>query len=418
MDRKFWILWISATVSKFGDGMRYVSLPLLAYGISRNPLTVALVPIMESLPWIFCAPAVASLVNLWDKRKVLICAGLMRGSFVLVFALLALGGRVQMVEVYLLALLSAFPQIASDSAAQTILQQVVIDKFRESANSRLYTAGTLAEDFIGAPAAGALFALASGVPFVLDSLTFFFASALLALVPIALPTAAQANADGRTEPTSFLKGVAEGWRALRKLRPVMYLAVITFLLDFALTAGTAVGAIFAKEDVGLTDFQYGLIFSFLAAGGVLGGAMSPRLVSRFGMMPTLTGAMFLLGLARLAYGFSSGVFLACAAFLAAGTGAFVWHVAWSSYLQRVVPSHLLGRIYSITESINHAALVGGSLLGAVIASLVSIRASMVLGGFVALGCATVSLAILGRRAEPSVSFAAGQTAVGEAAESR
>jgi MFS family permease len=408
VDRKFWILWISSTVSRFGDGMRFVTLPLLAFGISRNPLAVALVPVMESLPWMFFAPLVAALIDRWEKRRVLIWANLIRGALVLSFALLVLDGRARMVDVYLLALVSPFPQIASDSAAQTVLQAVVMDDSRESANSRLHTAGTLAEDFIGAPAAGALFALASGVPFVLDSLTFFFSAALLALVPLGWPKTAVESVTGGPGRTSLLSSVVEGWRALRELRPVMQLALITFVLDLALTAGTAVGAIFARVDVGLTDFQYGLLFSFLAAGGMLGGALSPRLVARFGLMPTLIGAMFVLGGARLVYGFSSGVFLACTAFLLAGIGAFVWHVAWSSFLQRVVPPDLLGRVYSITESVNHAALVGGALLGALVASLVSIRASMVLGGFVVLGCAAVSLAVFGRRSEPRNTSAAEQ----------
>jgi MFS-type transporter involved in bile tolerance (Atg22 family) len=378
--------------------MRYVALPLLAYSISRNPLTIALVPVLESLPWMFFAPVVAAWIDHWEKRRILVWANLVRGSLVLVFALLLLNGPVPMVAVYALALVLPFPQMASDSAAQTALQQLVEDDSRETANSRLLTAGTLVEDFIAAPAAGALFALVSGVPFVLDSVTFFAAAALM-LIPLGWPRITVGSAAAGEPRTPLRQGVREGWQALRGLRPVMQLAVITFVLDLSLTAGTAISAIFAKEDVGLSDFQYGLIFSFLSAGGVLGGVLSPRLVARFGMMPTLIGAMFLLGFARLAFGFSSGVFLACASFLAAGLGAFIWHVAWSSYLQRIVPAALLGRVYSITESINHAALVGGAFLGVVVASVASVRAAMLLGGFVVVGCAVVSLVVLGRRSE-------------------
>ena len=51
-------LFVASTISNLGDGISLIAYPWLALAITRNPLLIALVAVVQRLPWlVFTLPA-------------------------------------------------------------------------------------------------------------------------------------------------------------------------------------------------------------------------------------------------------------------------------------------------------------------------------------------------------------------------
>jgi hypothetical protein len=61
LGRNYQRLFGASTISNLGDGVALIAYPWLASAITRNPLLIALVVVMQRLPWLlFTLPAGAA----------------------------------------------------------------------------------------------------------------------------------------------------------------------------------------------------------------------------------------------------------------------------------------------------------------------------------------------------------------------
>jgi MFS family permease len=68
----FWKVWSANGFSNLGDGLYQITLPLLAAGLTRSPSLVAALGVMSSLPWLIFALQAGSIVDRFDRRKVML----------------------------------------------------------------------------------------------------------------------------------------------------------------------------------------------------------------------------------------------------------------------------------------------------------------------------------------------------------
>src|SRR5256885_7078970 len=69
LPRGFTLLWLAATTSALGDGVRWIALPLLAVRVSTDPGTVALVTAAEQAPWLLFGLFAGVLADRYDRRR-------------------------------------------------------------------------------------------------------------------------------------------------------------------------------------------------------------------------------------------------------------------------------------------------------------------------------------------------------------
>ena len=84
-------LFISTTVSNIGDGMSLIAYPWLASALTRNPLLISGVALVQRLPWmIFTLPA-GVITDRVDRKKAMVAADFARFCLTLIvaFAVLA-----------------------------------------------------------------------------------------------------------------------------------------------------------------------------------------------------------------------------------------------------------------------------------------------------------------------------------------
>src|SRR6187402_3412950 len=74
----FWKVWSATSFSNLGDGLYQIVFPLLAIRLTTSPSLVAGVSLMLSLPWLIFALQAGSIVDRFDRRKVMVWVTCMR----------------------------------------------------------------------------------------------------------------------------------------------------------------------------------------------------------------------------------------------------------------------------------------------------------------------------------------------------
>lgn len=383
---RFRKLVAASTVSNVGDGVSQIAYPWLASVVTRNPLLIALVAVVQRLPWLVFTLPVGVLTDRKDRRMLMLVANSARAAITLfvAFAVLGLGGDLPGPDeldkvvgtdaaLYLLlivaTLLLGVGEVVYDNAAQTFAPSIVDADQLEHANGRLYTAELVANQFIGPPLGGLLLAVGFAVPFFLDAGSFAVAVALVALVG---PTMKQLGSDSpATEsprPTwtaELREGVAWLWEH-EFLRSLALTLAGTNLLSAVTTASFV---LYAQDVLGTNTTEYALITIVSAMGGIVSGWLAGRITSRLAPGVVLRAALVTFTAVSLVVGSISTWWLVAIVLSLEYAVVMLWNVVTVSLRQAIIPDRLLGRVNSVYRFLAWGMLPVGALLGGAIVGI-------------------------------------------------
>ncbi|MEU8152783.1 MFS transporter [Micromonospora sp. NPDC048986] len=339
LGRDFRLLWSAAVSSRFGDALRTPALALLAATATRDPRVIAAVTVAGQLPPLLFGLLGGVYADRWDRRRTMALVDGVRAAVVAALAVVVALDRVSVLVLLVAAFLLATLGTLFDSASFALLPALVPPDALPRANGRLQAGSAVAGGFLGAPAAGVLFAVAPALPFALDAVTF--AAAALLVLALGPPPAGTPGTTGRRG--SVWSEIVEGLRWLRAHRTLWRVTLLTAASNLAISGIMAVLVLYALDVLRVPPAGYGLFAAAAIVGGVAGALGAGRLAARFGTVPALRAVLAvetvaLTGFALARHPVSGGIALAV---FAAGT--VVWNSLWASYGQRNVPSELLGR---------------------------------------------------------------------------
>jgi len=264
------------------------------------------------------------------------------------------------------ALLFGAAEVLRDNSAQTLLPSVVEDSELERANGRLWSVEFMTNSLVGPPLGSLLLGIAIFIPFYFDAATFFIAAALIATLMPSLPPK-------RVEPpkvsSNFRSEIKAGLSWLwshELLRPI---AIILGSLNAIGALSTAVFILIAQEVLKTSVFVFAILGTSAALGGVLGGLLAPRISKRLGSGPSLYLTLIAAPIISLAIGFTSSWQLPWFLTAVSTIFAILWNVITVSLRQRIIPSHLLGRVNSVYRFFAWGSIPIGTILGGALVNL-------------------------------------------------
>jgi MFS family permease len=394
-------MWTATVVSSAGDGARLIALPLLAAGMSDDPIAVSSTSMAAQLPWLVCSVLSGSLVDRFDRWRLMRGATFCQAVVMTLFAIGVLTGRVGLFALLAVAFLTASLQTVVDLAAQALLPAVTGKEQLAAANGQLQAGIRIAGLLAGPALGGLLFAQGTGVPFVLDALSFVLATACVWKVPALVREAAAREAAARTSQaprTSRSGGIREGTRWLLGHRLLRTLCLGLLVWSLADTAVVALLPLYAIHTLGLPDSGVGLLLMTSAIGGIAGSLTAPRITPRTSTAAVVAGVF---GLTALGYAALAGAHrlpAAVAALLCLGFGSGVWVVTVTAVRQSEIPSHLLGRVSSAYRMVGFGSRPAGAALGGVLAHAWSLTTAIWSAAIVMTAAAVAAVPAL-RRAE-------------------
>jgi len=381
--REFRLLYIGRLVSLFGNMITFVAVPFQVYALTHSTLMVGLLGVVELAALLAFAFLGGALADARDRRTMVLLseAGLMAGSVVLCGNALLAHPIVWLIFV-VASLQGALDAMQRPSLAALLPRLVEREEIPAAAalNSMRATLGMVT----GPAIAGVLIALA-GLPaaYVVDVLTF-----VVGLVCLWLMRAVPPPVDAE-RPS--VRRVVEGLRYARS-RPEL---IGTYVVDIiAMFFGMPI-ALFPAIAVGFGGAKVlGLMYAAIAAGSFLFSATSgwTARVHRHGMAVIV--AAILWGFAIVAFGFATTLPVALALLVLAGAADMMSGILRQIIWNQTIPDSLRGRLASI-ELLSFS---GGPLLGnfesGVVASVFSVRFSVVSGGVLCvIGCVLAAIAL-------------------------
>jgi len=368
LGARFVKLCAASTTSALGSGLTTIAAPLLVASRSSSPLVVSAATGIAWLPWLLFALPGGVLVDRVDRRRLMVLVDWVRVAATAVLGTAVATGRDSIPLLFAVLFTINTGEIVFRSAGQALLPSVVPRERLERANGWLVGGTTLMQQMVAGPLGGFLFVTAACSPFFVNSTTYAASAVLIGTVGGTYRSARRPTEE--SGPRSSVRAdIVEGFRWLARQRLLRTMAVLIGLLNITLTATTAVLVLLAKDRLHLGSVGYGLLFTCMAVGGVLGSVFGDRLVAR--VTPTWTvriGLVIEAGL-HLCLAASHSAYLIGAAFVAFGVHGSLWNIVANSLRQRLTPPEMLGRV----GSTNLFIAAGGNCLGAVLGGLVASR---------------------------------------------
>jgi MFS family permease len=394
-------------VSNVGDGIDVAALPLLAAALTRDPTLFAGVAVAGRLPWLLFALQAGAIADRVDRRRLMAGVNTVRFGLMAVLGLAVLGDWATIWLLYVVSFALGVAETLFDNAAQAIMPSVVRRPQLERANGRLYAGEMVANQFVGPPLGGLLFALAPAVPILLDAGTFAVAAGLIVAMTGSYARRRSATVGDDTAAAAPVRRrmrseIAEGLRWLYRHRLLRTLALLLGAMNGLSMMFFATFALFATDPgiLDLSEVGFGLLLTAGAAGSVLASLVAGRIVARIGRGPTLWSTLIGSVIVPLATGASSNAWVVGALSAAFGFVAVVWNVVTVSLRQTIIPDELLGRVNAVYRFLGWGSMPVGAFLGGVVAGAFGLRAPwFVAGGLMALALVPATRVIRSRTIE-------------------
>src|SRR3954453_21399824 len=372
-------------VNELGDWMGIIALSVLVFDRTDSALaTTTLFLGTRFLPALF-APILVAQAERPPPRfalPVIYC-----GEAAVFGALALLAGRFSLAPVVALAAIDGALALAGRALTRAVVATSLEPTGELRAGNALLNVAFTGGAAIG-PALAGLVVAGFGVQsaLLLDAVSFY-AIAWILFTAGAMPHAEPEQGRMRDRVRAGFTYV-RSQTVLRRLLTAQGLAFVFF------AAVLPVEVVYVKETLGSNDTGYGLMLASWGAGMVLGSLLFARL-RQASLAPLLFFSTLAVGAGYLGLAVAPTLALACAASILGGAGNGVQWVSVISAVQELTAQGMQARVVSVLESIGAAMPGVGYLIGGLIATGASPRATFLFAGIGVIAIVLIAAPIMG-----------------------
>ncbi|MGH3678806.1 MAG: MFS transporter [Natronosporangium sp.] len=374
MGAGFGRLWTASTAGDLGDGVGRVAIALLAAQLTREPMAVAVITALSYLPWLVLGLPAGVLVDRYDRRMLALAAGGLRAVAVAVLVVAAAGDWASLWLLYGVVVILYSCETVYDNAVSSTVPMVVADHDDlERANGRMEGARLVAQQFIGPPLAGLVFALAAAAAFGIHLASYVVAVLLLLTLPGSYRAARREDTGAPPRPPSMFREMADGLRYLRAHPVHRPLLALMMALGFGGAMVNATMVLWAQDVLGVSEALYGVFGLTMAVGALAGSQTAAAVARRAGRGRSLWITMVVAGVGGLLAAATTSPYFAAAGLVVVGWANVTFNVVNVSLRQRLTEPELLGRVMGTYRAATISVMLIGAVAGGAVASLGGLR---------------------------------------------
>jgi len=353
------LFWFSTTIFVLGASAFPIALAVTILDAGGSATTLGLILGARILASVVFAPIAGVWVDRLPRKQVMITADLFRAAVVFSMAFVSaptLPSYILGLAVLLVGIGDAF----GASAAGAIMPSLVPEDKLPAANvARNIVVRT--STIIGPGIGGvSIFLIGGRLTFLFTALAFALGTYFLSKI--------QEDINGDKKPQErFLVELREG---LRTVRDIPWIGAMILMVSFQLMA------VIAAEEVLLpiitrrefnSNTPFAIATSAFSIGAIVSAILCVKIkVKHEGFVSIFMWAFVIVAPLSLAYPISETFVVV--AFLLAGFSVGPWEAWWSSAVQREVPAHLQGRVFSIDHMGSTGLMpIGMALIGPAVA---------------------------------------------------
>ena len=379
------------------DGVAFVAIPLVATSITTNPTLIAGLALVYSAVRMLLVVPVGVIVDRVDRRLLMWLPNVLRGLILLALSLAFAVGIESLLLLYIAFALVGVMEIAADNAAISVLPDLVDTEDLDRANGRIATAQLVADEFVGPPFGGFLFALAVAAPLAATGALYAAAGLLFLAIP-RQPRPTRSDEVVGKRP-SMWRDAAAGATWIRGQQLLLGLAITGGLASVAYMMTFSIVVLYATDTLGVSPTGYGVILAVSSLGGLLASFSTAKMRQVLGYKLLVPGALALGAVTMLGLYFTTSPYVAGLLLAAYIFHVTAWNICVVSLRQRLVPDDMRGRQNSLFKLSGLVGLVVGAAIAGPIASAAGLATPFGIAGLIFVGCAAYTAWLLGSEPE-------------------
>jgi predicted MFS family arabinose efflux permease len=362
--------FLTATiVSSAGDFLNIVGLVVLIYRATGSAAWLGAAAFCRVISWAAATAAGGVVADRYDRRKLLV--GLNVAAGIVAFGLVAAARfDAAIVVVIGLSMMLDFTTGLVNPSFAAAVPAVVGEDDVAAANAAVTTVEQVS--VVAGPALGAVLVavFSPELAFFCNAITFLVAAALFRGVPAGDNVEA-----GDGPPARFRDGIA----AVRSSRAASVLLAVFVAAVFSFGFAMVLFVLVAVRRLGMAESSVGYLRMAEGAGGVLAAVVAGRLAAR-SSSAVLIAVAVLTGVAPVMLALTTTPAIALLV-LAVGGGAYVvLEVTVVTWLQRITPDEMLGRVMGLLMSLGAVGTAAGALLAPVLEKVIGLQWTLAVSG--------------------------------------
>jgi MFS family permease len=361
------LLWIAQVVSIFGDFLAlFAVLSDVSFRLKATPAQVTLISVAFLIPFALLGPVAGVFVDRWDAKRTMILSDLIRAALAL-FLVFASGLN----QIY--AILFALSAVSTFFVpAQTIMIRAVTPREGLMAANALMQQAFQVVRIISPAIAGAMVNWVGAKPaYYFDSASFTLSAGMIAAIVIkraAASTDSSAPAEsGKLK--SILNDLMAGARFIFTHATISFVILAMAAGMFALSCFAPLIAIYVRDTLKSTEFQFGVINSMIGVGMIFATQFITRFAKNRSKSLLVVAGLLGMGVAVMVMASIGNVAVAAIGAFGIGFGAIFIIVPTQTLMQQETPVELVGRVSSSFMSV----LSVSQLLGLIISGSLTER---------------------------------------------
>lgn len=366
-NRNFGLLWAGQVVSNFGDRFTYMAVvATIVFNEGGSAMEAGGIFIAWSLPALIFGPIAGVFVDRYNKKRIMILCDILRAGivFLLPFAY-------SIIQIYVLMFLVSSVSRFFYPARNAMIPQLVEKGQLLVANSlsqSTYEFSAIAGFAIGGMLVGIM---GPNNVFYLDVATYFVSAItiyFIAFVPIGKKLEDAGNALSRIK-MELLEGLVYSYREKR-----VFFILSIFSITMLFFGGINILWLMLIRDVmGLGIEGMGVLESDFGAGMLIGTFMVGLFGYRFKNKLLILSGIFFSSLAFLFIGVAPNIIMVLIfAFISGFFISFI-NIPCITVLQKVAPSDMLGRVFSVLGTLTETACVMSMAVIGLLAEIIEVQ---------------------------------------------
>ncbi|MCK4831716.1 MAG: MFS transporter [Anaerolineales bacterium] len=364
-NRNFAALFVGQTMSQAGDQFVLIAALSLINQVLDSQLALAGIAMALSLPRLPLSLFAGVVVDRWNRKHLMIAADLLRGAIVLLPLLIRRPEQIWIL--YLTAVGLGVLTTFFEPARNAVIPNIVSEEQLFLANGMVqvsFIVGTIA----GAAAAGfAVDAFGPFYAFAVDSATFAFSAAAIALVTVPKRPAQRSRATAQ----ELWRQLKEGVHFIRFNGMLLRIMVVTSIAALGLSALMILGIGYLERDLGVGASGFGVVVAAVGVGVALGAAAVRWLVQRVSLLTLVGGCLGLVGLAIMSFTLLPYYETVVLGAVLVGIGVVIARAGLATMTQKLTPDRMRGRVESAVNMIIGVSSVGAQGASGVLGELLS-----------------------------------------------
>ncbi|AHV98755.1 MFS transporter [Paenibacillus sabinae] len=354
-------------ISRLGDSLFTFAIPWISYKLTQSGIVMGPMYAVSVLPIVLFGPVVGSMVDRWERKKLMIITDSSRALLVALIPLLHFAGVLQLWHLYVISFILTILSLMFDVSIVAIIPSLA-PKQLTRANASCQLTNQIAE-LAGPLLAGVIIVAIGGFNTLwLNAASFSGTLVVLMLMP------SFGKPKSMSSLSQIFKDIGEGFKWLIRSKINLSFSFQAMIGNFGYSATFGVLMFYLLNTLHLNTQQSSINYTLLGFGGIIGSILAVPLEKRFRrgtLIPVLLGV----GTVGFLFASVSHFWLAPGiAFFAVTVCNVAWNTIVTSVRQETIPSDMIGRVLGFSRVLTRLAMPLGAMSGATLSGWTDPRA--------------------------------------------